>query len=150
MRIQYWWCNKNQKPLTRPMTHCYEHLPAKLCRQKGILMYCLVLKHSIKYECQKYTVYRSSILSCPYRGRGAYLLKLLVNIGATLAYKPQDEKRFALLWNPHNFQKHLEKTSGALLGVKWFWRGFSLLALESCARELMLVNAWISGLGPLV
>jgi hypothetical protein len=34
VRIQYWWCSRSQKTLTRPRSHCNEHLQVKMFEQK--------------------------------------------------------------------------------------------------------------------
>lgn len=113
-------------------------------------MYCLVLRHSIKYDWQKYTVDRSSILRRPCPGHGAYLLKLFVNIRAMLTYRPQDEKRFALLLKFSQFPE---------VPGKEFW-GFAQcpvilmqLVFISLRKLCKGANAHLGmnfGLGPLV
>lgn len=34
VRTQDWWCSRSQRPPTRPMTHCKEHLQAEICGQR--------------------------------------------------------------------------------------------------------------------
>lgn len=37
VRIQYWQCSKSQRPWTRPMAHCNEHLQLIMYELKGFL-----------------------------------------------------------------------------------------------------------------
>jgi hypothetical protein len=45
VKIQHWWCHRDQMSGTRPMTHCNEHLQVKMCEQGDIL--CGTLWHNL-------------------------------------------------------------------------------------------------------
>ena len=57
VKIQYWWCSRIQRLLTRQMTHCNEDLQVKMCGHKGYTVWHAVTYYSFHDEMFFYFIF---------------------------------------------------------------------------------------------
>jgi hypothetical protein len=69
MRLHYWWCSRSQRPQTRPVTHCKEHLQVKSYGQNGVLFDTLQLPQRDVLFCSFFYLFSLPGGDCKGRGQ---------------------------------------------------------------------------------